>query len=53
MSFPAEIPKINENLNASVLNWSITSNGSIPFPNDLEECCDKWIRQNLKIITNV
>ena len=19
---------------------------NIPFPNDLEECCDKWIRQS-------
>ena len=36
MSFPAEIPKTNENLNASVLYWSITSNGSIPFPNDFD-----------------
>ena len=31
-----DIPNINENLNASVLYFSITSNGSIPFPKDFD-----------------
>ena len=50
--------KINEmeylnNLKACI-NCKFQNNCSdTPFPNDLEECCDKWIQQNLKIITNV
>ena len=36
ISFPAEVPYNNENLNASVLYLSTISNGSIPFPNDFD-----------------
>ena len=35
ISFPGEFPVANMNLNASAPYWSITSNGSIPFPKDL------------------
>ena len=34
------------NLKACI-NCKFQNNCSdIPFPNDLEECCDKWIRQS-------
>ena len=36
MSFPAEIPYIKEKRKLSVPYFAIISNGSIPFPKDLD-----------------